>query len=100
MQSQDLQPSQKMANATGGTQSLKVASRIILPWQKLLKLHRNVKRPFYKWHVQIDVVDSYLVGMQRFQPERILLTDCLKHGGAKENGYLAPLCLLLQNFMK
>lgn len=100
MQSQDLQPSQKMANATGGTRSLKVASRIILPWQKLPKLHRNVKRPFYKWHVQIDVVDSYLVGMQRFQLERILLTDCLKHGGAKENGYLAPLCLLLQNFMR
>lgn len=84
-----------MANATGGTQSLKVASRIILPWQKLLKLHRSVKRPLYKWHIQTDIVHLYLGGMQSFQLERILLTDCLKCGGAKENGYLASLYLLV-----
>lgn len=83
-----------MANATGGTQSLKVASRIILPWQKLLKLHRSVKRPFCKWHIQTDIVHLYLVSMQSSQLERIVLTDCLKCGGAKENGHLASLCLL------
>lgn len=84
-----------MANATGGTHSLKVASRIILPQQKLLKLHRSVKRPFCKWHIQIDIVHLYLVGMQSFQLERVLLTDCLKCGGAKGNGYLTPLHLLV-----
>lgn len=83
-----------MADAAGGTQSLKVASRIIPPWQKLLKLHRSVKRPFCKWHIQTDIVHLYLVGMQSFQLERTVLTDCLKCGGAKENGYLASLRLL------
>lgn len=84
-----------MANATGGTRSLKVASRISLLWQKRLKLHRSVKRPLYKWHIQTDTVHLYLVGMQSFQLEQILFTDCLKCGGAKENGYLASLHLLV-----
>lgn len=47
--------------------SLKVTSRIILPWQDLLKLHRNGSRPSSNCHMQLHLVDLHLVDIHTFQ---------------------------------
>lgn len=91
-----------MANPTG--EILKVASRIILPWQECLELHRNVKSHFCNWHMQVNLVDLYLVGIHTFHLKRILLTVCLPACGNKTTRVwkiMYNLCACwLQSFMK
>lgn len=83
----------KKTHATGEIQEFKVTSRIILPWQDLLKLHRNVDRPFSNCHMQLNLVDLYLVDIHTFQLKSLFAWSMWEQNKGMEN-HFQSLCML------
>lgn len=74
--------------------SLKVTSRIILPWQDFLKLHRNVNRPSSNCHMQLHLVDLYLVDIHTFQLKSLFAWSMWEQNKKGMENHFQSLCVL------